>query len=104
MRKEREKRKRERERRKEKEKRKKRKRERERKKKKRKVGELLPQISGFLTVRTPLRSKVFLQDEGYTWVQKLKSFIEDPTKEIQEIPSIALQEVGIVPNFVYFPP
>ena len=50
------------------------------------------------------RSNVRLRDEGYTWVSKFRSFTEDPTKEIREIPSTTLQEVGILPTFVYFPP
>ena len=36
------------------------------------------------------------------WVSKLRSFTEDPTKEIREISSIALQGVGILPTLVYF--
>ena len=51
-----------------------------------------------------LRSKVRLRNEGYTWVSKLRSFIEDTTNEIREIPSTTLQEVGILPTLVYFPP
>ena len=50
------------------------------------------------------RSKVCLCDEGYTWVSKLRSFTEDPTKEIREIPSTTLQKVRILPTLVYFPP
>ena len=50
------------------------------------------------------RSKVRLRNESYTWVSKLRSVTEDPTKEIWEIPSTALQKVGILPTLVYFPP
>ena len=50
------------------------------------------------------RSKVRLRNECYTWVSKLRSFTKDPTKEIWEILSIALQEVEIFPSLVYFLP
>ena len=102
------------ERRKEREKRKREKKERKGKEKekgkgkrkkmrKRKVDELLHQISGIpmIGTRGP-RSKVCLCDEGYTWVSKLRSFTEYPTKEIRKIPSTTLQEVRIFPTLVYF--
>ena len=50
------------------------------------------------------RSKVRLRDEGYTWISKLSSFTEYPTKEIWEIPSITLKEVEILHTLVYFSP
>ena len=50
------------------------------------------------------RSKVLLRDKGYMWVSKLRSFTKNPIKENCEIPSTALQEAGILPTLVYFPP
>ena len=59
------------------------------------------------------RTKVNILDEGYTWVPKRTGFIEDPKEEISKnqifraigLPTCAttLQEVEILPTFVYFP-
>ena len=60
--------------------------------------------------------KVHLLNEGYTWVLKMRDFTENPNKEISgnqnfsrlggvletSFGSSTLQNVGIIPIFVYF--
>ena len=62
--------------------------------------------------------KVHLLDEYYAWVQKMKDFTEDLREDISgnqnfsglggvletSFSSTILQEVGILPTLVYFPP